>query len=147
MTFRCSHCGEEKPRSQYSAKGAKRDTYCRPCRSAYGKEHYEANRERYVAQARAHKQRLRVERTAYLLEYFRVNPCVDCGETDPVVLEFDHLRDKLFDIGPALVQKRWRAVLSEIEKCEVVCANCHRRRTMRRGGHHRVTTATAGNGA
>ena len=66
---------------------------CRPCRAAYKHEHYNANRERYVAQARERKRTLAMERTGFLMEYFAEHPCADCGETDPVVLEFDHLRD------------------------------------------------------
>jgi hypothetical protein len=49
-----------------------------------------------------------------------------------VVLEFDHLRDKAFDIGRHLSRRSWQSVLGEMAKCEVVCANCHRRRTARR---------------
>jgi hypothetical protein len=57
---------------------------------------------------------------------------VDCGETDPVVLEFDHVRDKLKDIGYMVtVGFSWSAIQLEIEKCEVRCANCHRRKTAR----------------
>ena len=110
------------------------DSLCRPCRSAYGKEHYAANRQRYIDQARVQKQRLALERTTYLLEFFVTHPCVDCGEHDPVVLEFDHLRDKSFAIGPELSRRNWQSILDEIEKCEVVCASCHRRRTARRRG-------------
>ena len=62
------------------------------------------------------------------------HPCVDCGETDPVVLEFDHLRDKRFAIRLSAHGRNWQTILDEIEKCEVVCANCHRRRTARRRG-------------
>jgi hypothetical protein len=111
-----------------------RDTFCRPCRSAYGREHYLANRQRYIDQAAKVKPRLTRERTIYLIEYFKSHPCVECGETDPVVLEFDHLRDKSFSIGQALARRRWETILAEIKKCEVVCANCHRRRTARRRG-------------
>ena len=100
--------------------------------AGHAKEHYAANRARYLEQARVQKERLRLERTRYLIDFFKLNPCADCGETDPVVLEFDHLRDKLFDIGSKLITKTWPAVLAEIAKCEVVCANCHRRRTARR---------------
>ena len=120
-----------------------RDSLCRACRSAYGKEHYAANRERYIAQSRERKQALALERTRYLLTFFRDHPCVDCGEADPVVLEFDHLGDKLFDIGQALPYRRWQTILDEIAKCEVVCANCHRRRTARRKGSLRAVLTKA----
>jgi hypothetical protein len=89
---------------------------CRSCRSAYHREHYLANKERYVAQARARKDVLRRERTVYLLEYFTRHPCIDCGEADPVVLEFDHLdaETKSFDIGRSLPYRNWQAILDEI---------------------------------
>jgi predicted RNA-binding protein YlxR (DUF448 family) len=133
----CCRCGETKPVSEFAwrrkAKG-QRDTFCRPCRSAYGRTHYEANKQRYIAQAAVVKRRLALERTRFLLKFFETHPCVDCGETNPVVLEFDHLRDKSFSIGGQLTTRSWQAILDEIEKCEVVCANCHRIRTAERRG-------------
>jgi hypothetical protein len=146
LTRQCSRCGEVKPVEDFAwrrKEKGQRDSFCRPCRSAYGKEHYETNRQRYIEQAAVVKRARMVERTRYLIEFFAAHPCVDCGETDPVVLEFDHLRDKAFAIGAALSQKSWNSILEEIEKCEVVCANCHRRRTARRRGALRaVLTAT-----
>jgi hypothetical protein len=138
---RCGRCGELKPVEEFAwrrKEKGQRHNYCRPCHADYHREHYLANRERYIAQAAAQKQALRLERTRYLIEYFKTHPCVDCGETDPVVLEFDHLRDKSFDISQKLISYRWQRILDEIEKCEVVCANCHRRRTARRRGALRV---------
>ena len=117
---------------------------CRPCRAAYHREHYLANRQTYVDQARVRKQALARERTGYLFDYFDEHPCADCGETDPVVLEFDHLRDKAFDIGQSLPYRSWNAILAEIAKCEVVCANCHRRRTARRAGYLRLRLTQSG---
>lgn len=73
----------------------------------------------------------------FLQDYLRMHPCVDCGEEDPIVLEFDHLGDKSFDISKGLRYRNWTSVLAEIKKCQVVCANCHRRRTTRRGGYRR----------
>jgi hypothetical protein len=55
------------------------------------------------------------------------------------VLEFDHLRDKAFDVAQALPYRNWPSILAEIEKRQVVCANCHRRRTARRNGTVTVT--------
>ena len=69
-------------------------------------------------------------------DYLRANPCVDCGERDIVVLEFDHVRgEKKYNLsqmtsgafGVATIQ-------AEIEKCEVRCANCHRRKTAKDQG-------------
>jgi hypothetical protein len=139
--FRCSRCLEVKPASEFSMRGSsggRPDTYCRPCRSEYGKEHYALNRRRYIDQTRVRNRRRYEERTAFLVDYFKQNVCTDCGESDPVVLEFDHLRDKEFDIASGIHYRSWIKVLAEIEKCEVVCANCHRRRTVRRRGAVRV---------
>jgi hypothetical protein len=137
MLIRCYRCNQAKPAGDFAWKRRardQRDSLCRPCRSEYGKEHYAANRERYIEQARVSKEALRLERTRYLLNFFKTHPCVDCGESDPVVLEFDHLENKAFSIGAKLVQFAWQTILDEIEKCEVVCANCHRRRTAQRRG-------------
>ena len=89
----------------------------------------------------ARRRQVKLERMVWLVQYLREHPCVDCGETDPVVLEFDHLREKLFGIGQMLADRPWRDVLAEIEKCEVVCCNCHRRRTARRGNFLRAGVA------
>jgi hypothetical protein len=81
------------------------------------------------------------ERAAYLIEFFRTRPCVDCGESDPLVLEFDHRSDKIFNISKGIRDHSWASVLDEIAKCDVVCANCHRRRTARRGRFARAVVA------
>lgn len=118
-----------------------RDNYCRPCRAEYKQEHYAANKAGYIASARQRKVALVEERMLYLVAFLREHPCVDCGEADPIVLEFDHLRDKKFSISEGLQGRRWQDVLDEIAKCEVVCANCHRRRTAERGGFRRAAVA------
>jgi hypothetical protein len=140
--LRCSRCGEARPSSEFGWKDrarGRRDAYCRPCRRAYGRAYYRANRDRRVQQDADRKRAVRLERTRLLLEHFAGHPCVDCGERDPLVLEFDHLRDKAFNIGQHLTHRSWQAVLVEIEKCEVVCANCHRRRTFARRGTVRLS--------
>ena len=133
MEFRCGRCGELKPQEDFgSCRTKKRSSYCRPCRLAYGREHYRRNRERYIKRSGARTRREIQRRMEWLAEYLQSHPCVDCGEPDILVLEFDHLRDKSFNVSRGMRDMRWAAVLEEIEKCEVVCGNCHRRRTARR---------------
>ncbi|MEQ1844121.1 MAG: hypothetical protein ABL983_00920 [Nitrospira sp.] len=71
----------------------------------------------------------------FLWDYLLVHPCIDCGENNPVVLEFDHVRDiKKFAIAYA-PSYTLQTVEMEIAKCDVRCANCHRKKTFRDFGH------------
>lgn len=67
------------------------------------------------------------------IDVLRDSPCVDCGETfPPEAMDFDHVwGEKVKEIGQMWCYSRDR-VLAEIEKCELVCANCHRERTVQR---------------
>jgi len=62
---------------------------------------------------------------------------MDCGESNPLVLDFDHKdpNKKSFTIG-SVARKGWslEVLYKEIDKCDVVCANCHRIRTARQHG-------------
>jgi hypothetical protein len=79
-----------------------------------------------------------------VLDHVRCHPCVDRGEADPVVLEFDHLDEKLASISVLLSQAATSAAIeAEIARCEVVCTNCHRRRTATRAGWRRVAASGA----
>ena len=138
---RCIRCGTVKPLSEFAwrekAKG-RRFAHCRGCQSIYFRKHYEKNRQVYIERNARTKRRILEERWDLLVEFLAKHGCVDCGETDVMVLEFDHLSDKEFDISVGMRKRGWSAVLEEIEKCEVVCGNCHRRRTARRAGHWRA---------
>ncbi len=100
--------------------------------------HYALNKERYIRKALVRKERLRAENYRELLHFLKDRACVDCSENDPLVLEFDHVGNKSFAISQALRNKAWAEIRTEIEKCEGVCANCHRKRTAMRGGFARV---------
>jgi hypothetical protein len=91
-------------------------------------------REELKAYHRRTRNEKRREVYAYLLEH----PCVDCGEPDPVVLEFDHVRGaKRLPVKRMLAGTySLKAIFEEIAKCEVRCANCHRRVTAERGGFY-----------
>ena len=69
-----------------------------------------------------------------VIEYLKTHPCVDCGNSDIRVLEFDHVRgQKLGNVSHA-VHQTWseEKLLNEIAKCEVRCCNCHRIATIER---------------
>lgn len=138
---RCGRCGEVRPLDDFAwrriSKG-QRDNYCRTCRAAYKQEHYAKNRKRYIQNAAARRARMLNFRVAFLLTYLHEHPCADCGEADVLVLEFDHLRDKSFDIASGIRDRNWDDVMAELAKCEVVCANCHRRRTSTKNGFLRA---------
>ena len=78
------------------------------------------------------------DRQARLRTYLLNAKCVDCGEDRWKVLEFDHVRGKHKNIA-YLVSRgySWDTIMREIEKCDVVCGNCHRLRTLERGNFWR----------
>jgi hypothetical protein len=141
----CGTCGEAKPVDQFNwrrkAKG-QRDSMCRSCRAAYKQAHYAANRQQYIDNAVRRRKHVARERMQMVVQHLRSHPCVDCGEDDVMVLEFDHHRgDKLFSIATGVADRSLAALVNEMAKCEVVCANCHRRRTATRGGFLRAGVA------
>jgi hypothetical protein len=74
----------------------------------------------------------------FLLDYLRDTPCVDCGERDPVVLDFDHIGVKRSGVVQLAGRECSIANLeAEMAQCEVRCANCHRRRTIVEQAHFR----------
>lgn len=70
-----------------------------------------------------------------MIDYLLVHPCVDCGETDLVVLDFDHVRGKKTKCVSKMINDAvsMKDLKEEVSKCEIRCANCHRRVTARRG--------------
>jgi len=59
--------------------------------------------------------------------------CKDCGIKNHIILDFDHIKDKKYNVSQMIRDGfSWKAITREIEKCEVVCANCHRIRTYNR---------------
>jgi len=91
--------------------------------SAFARE----NRERYNAYRRSYVRRNRI----FLRQYLATNPCVGRGEADPIVLEFDHLEPKEKTMCVSKVAANGSSldtVKKEMAKCQVLCANCHKRK-------------------
>ena len=64
----------------------------------------------------------------FVENYLKLHSCVDCGNSDIRVLDFDHIKgEKFYDVSH-LVTKAYKLdkIINEINKCEVRCANCHR---------------------
>lgn len=96
------------------------------------REHYYKNKEVYIERAKKRNALERLKIEDWLVQYLSTHPCIDCGETDIVVLEFDHRDDitKVYNVGSMRRDaKSLAAVMREVGKCDVRCANCHRRRT------------------
>lgn len=107
-----------------------RQQVCKECNKSQRKAYYKTatGRANDMANGKRAKQRLYLK----LIEFLSDKACVDCGESDMIVLEFDHreTRDKLFTINEAVRSGvSWERILAEIDKCDIRCANCHRRRT------------------
>jgi hypothetical protein len=127
-------------RSDYNKRAAAPDGLqprCRSCSAAW----YIANKVAHKANVFARNQRVRAQYKKRLADYLLEHPCVDCGEGDICVLDFDHEDptqkveevSRLAGFGIA-----WERVEAEIAKCSVRCANCHRRRTAEMFGYWRA---------
>lgn len=130
----CSQCKEDKPLTKdfFNTKdklGKKFRTDCKECQNLKQTECYQKKREYYKQCTKTYRKKLRADNQKLLWEYFRNNPCKMCGETNPVVLELDHLHDKKYNVSDIIFCHTWESVLEEISKCQVLCANCHKKKT------------------
>jgi len=123
-----THCrkGHERTPENVSS-----DNDCRLCKVARAKE-YDGRPENKKIRDEYNRSKF-VTGQIWINDYLLKHPCVDCGEADPVVLEFDHIVQlKTNRDVTSMMLYSIQKILSEIAKCEVVCANCHTRRTAKR---------------
>ena|SRR5690242_6504325 len=138
----CNKCGPPaQPIESFAFKNSAlgiRHAICKDCHKTYSRAHFHAKLPAYLKKAHKRHVRLTKLNDEFMIEYLSSHPCVNCGESDIVVLEFDHLRDKIADVS-VLARGGYslEALKREIDKCEVVCANCHSRRTARQFGTYR----------
>jgi Zn finger protein HypA/HybF involved in hydrogenase expression len=125
--------------SSFNRDGEGYQWWCRECFRAY----FHARGDLHRRQSNAAKERRRKQAQRLVREHLEAHPCLDCGEPDTSVLEFDHLGDKRGEVSALAAGGLSLAALrKEVEGCDVVCANCHRRRTNRRNGSWRVRPET-----
>ena len=137
----CTSCKQSKPLAEYTVRRASRDglaTICRECNRLKARRYYAKNREYHVRVIMARKAVQRSLALEAVGTYLLANPCVDCGEGDVRVLDFDHREncDKSADVM-RLAQNGYSVarVMVEIAKCEVRCRNCHAKVTYERLGN------------
>ena len=96
--------------------------------AAASKRHYEANKEKVKARSRKRNLKQRDLNKKYVQKIKTESGCVDCGETNHIVLDFDHITNDKYKNVSDMVFEYYSidAIQKEIDKCEVRCSNCHR---------------------
>lgn len=139
---RCFKCTLIKPINEfYRRKSGKRAgqlyEHCKSCSKKRGRDYYYKTREHQLGLVKLRVRKYVQERLEFLAKA-KNKPCAECKSCyPPWVMDFDHLDSstKLGDISHMFLRRMWniKRVEEEISKCEVVCANCHRKRTYGRG--------------
>lgn len=139
----CTNCNQELPIEQFGIKDKRtglRQWACKPCVRALAKKYY-LNKVDYYKEKNGKRRRdTQKKQHEYLRQYLQEHPCVDCGESDIVCLDFDHVRGEKVENIAILIKAggSWDKLIEEISKCDIRCANCHRKRTARQFGSWRL---------
>jgi hypothetical protein len=146
QTKTCTKCKIEKPLSEFRRRKKSVQSWCKDCHAEYAKERYKQKPEYYKHHRQRGKKRRVMMAQLKLREYLEGKKCADCGESDIVVLTFDHMKDlgpKEFDISTAVSSgMKWERIQEEIAKCVVRCCNCHQRKTAKDRGYYKLTDIT-----
>ena len=129
----CTRCKVVKSHDDFAKKAARKDglqSICKDCMKIIKKAHYEANKAKVIASNKVKRQAM-VDK---VWAYKQGKSCLDCSNSDPRVLEFDHTSDDKSGNVSTMANNgcSWATIEAEIAKCDLVCANCHRIRTWER---------------
>jgi hypothetical protein len=131
----CHKCQSDLTVDLFNKNASCKDGYARTCRSCmkeYRKVHYSNNRENYIRVVMASNIRRAEAKQERLRQFFVDKKCMDCPVDNPVVLEFHH---RIPELKCKSISKMmsdgnsWERVLQEIDKCDILCSNCHKIRT------------------
>ncbi len=139
---RCATCGKLKPEDEYNWRNkslGKKWGTCRECQRKQQADWYQRNKKKHKRRTYRQKSDRQQRAQDFVWDYLSTHPCVDCGESDPIVLEFDHVRGRKKKTLSKMVNHGYSisAIKKEISKCDVVCRNCHARRTHKQQGSWR----------
>ncbi len=128
----CCSCKISKYESEFTKRKRTKDGLnqaCKECTRKLGRSHYLRNKQYYVAKAHRNKKKL----DQLIKKIKESTPCKDCGQKYPYyVMDFDHRNGEEKKFCIAECRFGIKTLLKEIEKCDVVCSNCHRERTHQR---------------
>ncbi len=150
----CTKCGISKEKTDFFVKdkaSGRMHAQCKACykanRQTYYLAHYKKYRAHYLQRAKERRKQLRSEFHDNMRDYLSGKACLQCGESDMRVLEFDHLdpSSKKFNISQAMkLGYKWSDTLNEINKCRILCANCHKRHTSSQFGWYKAEYLSGG---
>jgi hypothetical protein len=132
-TRKCSRCQEEKSESSFSLKykaTGKLQSACKECHAKYHKKHYQENKAVYTRKRRVNNRKYRTKGREFIDEYKRSKGCNFCHENTPCCLDFHHIDPTQKTNNISKMKSNARAIHiieKEINKCIVVCSNCHRK--------------------
>lgn len=136
----CTKCKKEKKQDEFNLRNSKLNIFQSECRACVGnrtKMHYKNNPAYYKEKASRHHRKTKEEKQKFICDFLSVHPCIDCGEPDIVVLEFDHRGDKKWAIS-MMGNCSLKKLIFEMGKCDVRCANCHRKKTAKQLNYYRI---------
>jgi len=141
MNITCTRCDTEKGEEEFSFRDKKKGTrrsWCKSCTKEYDANNFQRPERRQTV--RENKERQILRNQAYVWSVLEGASCFDCGFSNPIALEFDHLpeHEKSAEVGNLIrVPASIEAIDIEIAKCEIVCSNCHKIRTDKRANNWR----------
>lgn len=135
----CTKCNTTKSVEEFSKNKARKDglaSMCKHCWKEYYKDYYQGSKEQGRLKVQRETKREALQR---VVQERKNSPCADCGKTYPhYVMDMDHREreKKSFNIADGIrTLVAMDKMLLELNKCDVVCSNCHRIRTYE-GRHH-----------
>lgn len=128
----CTTCKEVKPVTEFHKDARSASGYCHECKICRNRRTREHHRRHYIENKEAWKasvQRCKSSRRDRFNEWKATLVCSQCGENSTCCLDFHHLDPSLKEIGiaRALDHWAWSRLMAEVDKCVVLCANCHRK--------------------
>ena len=138
----CTKCNENLPISCYNIKKTNKDgtpqlqSMCINCNKLYQKEHYIKNKQNYSLKARNWDKEYKKKVYSLLIEMSK-DGCIECGEKHFACLQYNHIEPETKTDSISNMIRNTKGIdliLEEIKKCEILCANCHAKKTAKQFG-------------